>query len=226
MAIPKPRSKKQVLIVDDHPVMRKGLAQVIDQEPDLAVCGEADTACQALNSIAARKPDLVLADISLPDKSGLELIKDIQVYHPGLPVLAFSMHDEAIFAGRVLRAGGRGYLMKQATCATLLHAIRQVLAGEIYVSQKMSSKILELFSGRRSESVDSPAERLSDREFEIFQLIGQGAATREMAERLHLSVRTVEVHRGNIKKKLKLKNATELVRCAVRWSEAEGLGWG
>jgi DNA-binding NarL/FixJ family response regulator len=224
MAITKKRSKKRVLIVDDHPVMRQGLAQVIDQEPDLMACGEADTASQALNSIAARKPDLVLADISLPDKSGIELIKDIQVYHPDLPVLVFSMHDESLFAERVLRAGGRGYIMKHEAGAKLVQAIRQVLGGHIYVSEKMSARILETFSGRRTESVTSPVERLSDREFEVFQLIGQGGPTREIAERLHISAKTVEVHRANIKKKLKLKHAIELVRCAVRWAEAQNPG--
>ncbi|MGO8679079.1 MAG: response regulator transcription factor [Limisphaerales bacterium] len=213
-----------MLIVDDQPVMRQGLAQVIDHEPDLVVCGEADTASQALNSIAARKPDLVLADIALPDKSGIELIKDIQVYHPDLPVLVFSMHDESLFAERVLRAGGRGYIMKQADGRELVQAIRRVLAGHIYVSEKMSARILETFSGHRPESVDSPLERLSDREFEVFELVGQGSPTRLIAERLHISVKTVEVHRANIKKKLKLKNAIELVRCAVRWVEARNPG--
>ena len=224
MAATRNRSKKRVLIVDDQPVMRQGLAQVIDHEPDLVVCGEADTASQALNSIAARKPDLVLADIALPDKSGIELIKDIQVYHPDLPVLVFSMHDESLFAERVLRAGGRGYIMKQADGRELVQAIRRVLAGHIYVSEKMSARILETFSGHRPESVDSPIERLSDREFEVFELVGQGSPTRLIAERLHISVKTVEVHRANIKKKLKLKNAIELVRCAVRWVEARNPG--
>ncbi len=224
MAATRNRSKKRVLIVDDQPVMRQGLAQVIDHEPDLVVCGEADTASQALNSIAARKPDLVLADIALPDKSGIELIKDIQVYHPDLPVLVFSMHDESLFAERVLRAGGRGYIMKQADGRELVQAIRRVLAGHIYVSEKMSARILETFSGHRPESVDSPLERLSDREFEVFELVGQGSPTRLIAERLHISVKTVEVHRANIKKKLKLKNAIELVRCAVRWVEARNPG--
>jgi DNA-binding NarL/FixJ family response regulator len=224
MAITRKGPKKRVLIVDDQPVMRQGLMQVIDQEPDLMACGEAGTASQALNSIAARKPDLVLADISLPDKSGIELIKDIQVYHPDLPVLAFSMLDESLFAERVLRAGGRGYIMKQESGGKLVQAIRQVLGGQIYVSERMSARILDMFSGRRPENVDSPVERLSDREFEIFQFIGQGGATREIAQRLHISVKTVEVHRANIKKKLKLKNATELVRCAVRWSEAQNPG--
>ena len=211
--------KKLILIVDDHPMMRQGLAQLIEHESDLAVAAEADTAAQALNQIAARKPDLVLADISLPDRNGLELIKDLQVYHPGLPVLVVSMHDESLYAERVLRAGGRGYIMKQEGGKMLMQAIRQVLSGQIFVSEKMSAKILEIFSGRRAEASNSLAELLTDREFEIFQMVGQGKVTREIAEHLHLSVKTVEVHRANIKQKLKLKNGAELVRYAIRWVE-------
>ena len=147
-----PKPKKRILIVDDHPMMRQGLAQLIDHEPDLVTCSEADTAGQALQMINEQHPDLVLADISLPDKSGLELIKDLQVYRPDLPVLVVSMHDEALYAERVLRAGGRGYIMKQEGGKLLMQAIRQVLAGQIYVSGKMSAKILEIFSGRRAQA--------------------------------------------------------------------------
>ena len=215
------KGKKRVLIVDDHPMMRQGLAQLIDHEPDLVSCCEADSASQALSLIAANKPDLVLADISLPDKNGLELIKDIQALQPGLPVLVVSMHDEALYAERVLRAGGRGYIMKQEGGKALMSAIRQVLGGQIYVSEKMSSRILEIFSGHRAQTGSSPLERLSDREFEVFQLIGLGYGTRQVAERLHLSVKTVEVHRSNIKMKLKLRSGTELVRYAIRWMEAQ-----
>ena len=215
------RAKKQVLIVDDHPMMRQGLAQLIDQEPDLMACGEADSAAQALKCINADKPDLVLADISLPDRSGLELIKDIQTLHAGLPVLVVSMHDESLYAERVLRAGGRGYIMKQQGGKMLMRAIRQVLTGQIYVSEKMAAKILEIFSGHRAEVAHSPVERLSDREFEVFQFIGQGKGTRQIAEHLHLSVKTVEVHRANIKHKLELKRGTDLVRYAIRWTEVQ-----
>jgi DNA-binding NarL/FixJ family response regulator len=202
-------------------MMRQGLVQLIDHEPDLACGGEADTAAQALNCIAARQPDLILADISLPDKSGLELLKDIQVFHPTLPVLVFSMHDESVYAERVLRAGGRGYIMKQEGGKKLMQAIRQVLNGQIYVSEKISAKILEIFAGRRAEAADSPMELLTDREFEIFQLIGQGKGTREIAEHLHLSVKTVEVHRANIRRKLKLKTGAEVVRSAIRWFDSQ-----
>lgn len=215
------RQKKKVLIVDDHPMMRQGLAQLIGHEPGLAVSSEAGTAAQALNSVAGRKPDLVLVDISLPDKSGLELIKNIQALHPDLPILVVSMHDETIYAERVLRAGARGYIMKQEGGKKLLEGIRQVLEGQIFVSDRISSKLLETLSGRK-RSGSSPVETLSDREFEVFQLIGQGRSSREVAQQLHLSVKTVEVHRANIRNKMLLKSGAELVRFAIRWMEAQG----
>ncbi len=217
-----PKSKKRILIVDDHPMMRQGLAQLINNEPDLTVCCEADTAGQALDLLTASQPELVLADISLPDKNGLELIKDIHVLAPEVQILVVSMHDEALYAERVLRAGARGYIMKQEGGRKLMQAIRRILSGQIYVSDKMSARILEIFSGRRADGGESTVERLSDREFEVFQLIGEGKGTREIAGHLHLSVKTVEVHRANIKEKLKLRTATDLVRYAVRWAEAQG----
>ena len=218
-------AKTRILIVDDHPMMRQGLAQLVNNEPDLAVCCEAENAHQALAAIDKARPDLVLADITLPDKGGIELIKDIQAMHPGLAVLVISMHDESLYAERVLRAGGRGYIMKQEGGKKLMEAIRQVLSGQIYVSEKMSARILESFSGRRSPGADkSPVENLTDREFEVFQLIGQGKGTRQIAEKLHLSVKTVEVHRVNIKTKLKLESATELIRFAVRWVVGQAAG--
>lgn len=215
-------STRRILIVDDHPMMRKGLAQLIDNEPDLKVCAEADTAGQAIDAVARQKFDLALLDISLPDKNGLELIKDIRVLRPEIPVLVVSMHDEIIYAERVLRAGGRGYIMKQAGGEKFLRAIRQVLAGQIFVSEKMAARILEAFSGSQPDKSASPVGKLSDREFEIFQLISQGIGTRAIAQQLHLSVKTVEVHRANIKEKLSLKTATELVRYAVRWADSQG----
>lgn len=152
-------STKKILIVDDHPMMRQGLAQLIANEPDLKVCGEAETAADALGQMAQLKPDLVLVDITLPDKSGLELIKDIEAMHPGTEIIVISMHDEALYAERVLRAGGRGYIMKQAGGKKILEGIRQVLGGQIYVSEKMSAKILEIFSGRRADTATSPVEK-------------------------------------------------------------------
>ena len=205
-------------------MMRQGLAQLINNESDLMVSSEAETAEQALSIVSQSKPDLILADITLGGKSGLELIKDLQVLHPGLAVLVISMHDESIYAERVLRAGGRGYIMKQEGGKKIMEAIRQVLAGQIYVSEKMSAKILEIFSGRRDEAHHSPIERLTDREFEVFQLIGQGKGTRHIAAALHLSVKTVEVHRLHIKEKLQIEDAPSLVRYAVRWVETQKTG--
>lgn len=201
-------------------MMRQGLAALINNEKDLAVCREAESAAQAMEAIASAKPDLVIADITLPDKSGLELIKDTLALHPGLRILVVSMHDESLYAERVLRAGGRGYIMKQEGGRRLMEGIRQVLAGQIYVSEKMSKRILEIFSGRRDSSGGSPVEKLTDREFEVFQLIGGGKTTREIADRLRLSVKTVEVHRLHIKKKLGINTAAGLIRFAVRWVEA------
>ena len=212
---------ERILIVDDHPMMRTGLAQLIGNEPDLKVAAEADTAGQAINLVAKQNFDLALLDISLPDKNGLELIKDLRALRPELPILVVSMHDEMIYAERVLRAGGRGYIMKQEGGQKFLMAIRQVLAGKVFVSEKMSARILENFSGKAAESSSSPVKKLSDREFEVFQLIGQGVGTRAIAERLHLSVKTVEVHRANIKEKLQLSTATELLRFAVRWLDSQ-----
>ncbi len=214
-------SSKRILIVDDHPMMRTGLAQLIDNEPDLKVCAEADTAGQALEVVTTQKLDLVLLDISLPDKNGLEAIKDIHAQKPELPVLIVSMHDEALYAERVLRAGARGYIMKQEGGKKLMSAIRQVLSGQISVSEKMSARILEIFSGKRKVA-PTTVERLSDREFEVFQLIGQGKGTREIAQHLRLSVKTVEVHRANIKQKLDLKSGNDLVHHAIRWVDSQG----
>ncbi|MDR3377486.1 MAG: response regulator transcription factor [Verrucomicrobiae bacterium] len=212
---------KRLLIVDDHPMMRNGLAQLIDTEVDLKVGAQADTAGQAINAVIKQKFDLALVDISLPDKNGLELIKDLRSLAAAMPILVVSMHDELIYAERVLRAGARGYIMKQEGGQKFLQAIRQVLAGQIYVSEKMSARILENLSGQQTAAAGSPVRRLSDREFEVFQLIGQGVGTSEIASRLRLSVKTVEVHRANIKQKLNLATATELVRYAVRWVDSQ-----
>jgi DNA-binding NarL/FixJ family response regulator len=220
----KTRPPQKILIVDDHPMMRQGLAQLIGHDSSLKVCGDAGDAAAALEKTAALKPDLVLVDISLPGKNGLELIKDLQALHPGVLTLVISMHDEGLYAERVLRAGGRGYIMKQEGGKKIAQAVRQVLDGHIYVSEKMSAKILEVFSGRGAEVAASPVERLTDREFEVFQLIGQGFDTKPLAEKLHLSPKTIEVHRANIKAKLNLKSMGELIRYAVRWAESQNTG--
>jgi DNA-binding NarL/FixJ family response regulator len=216
-------SVKRILIVDDHPMLRAGLAELIRQESGLEASAQADSARAAIDLVTHQSFDIALLDISLPDKSGLELIKDIVALRPGLPLLVFSMHDETMYAERVLRAGARGYLMKREGGEKLLAAIRQVLGGQLYVSPAMSARILEAFSGRQSEHLGSPVQKLSDREFEVFQHIGLGTGTREIAEKLHLSVKTIEVHRANIKEKLGLKRSTELMRYAVRWVDSQSL---
>jgi DNA-binding NarL/FixJ family response regulator len=217
-----PRTK--ILIVDDHPMMREGLAQLIGSQQDMTVCGEAGNAHEALEKVRLLKPSLVLADITLPGRDGLELIKDIQALEAGVSVLVLSMHDESLYAERVLRAGGRGYVMKQEGGKRIMEAIRQVSAGHIFVSEKMSAKILEIFSGHRSEGGHSPVETLTDREFQVLQYIGRGVGTKEMAKELHVSPKTIEVHRANIKVKLQIKSMAELIRFAVRWVDSEKQG--
>ena len=214
-------AKKRLLILDDHPMMREGLTQLINNEPDLTVCGEAGTGREGLDLIGTLKPDLLLADISLPDKNGLEVIKETQALHPGLAVLVISMHDETLYAERALRAGARGYIMKHEGGKKLMAAIRHVLSGQIYVSEKMSAKLLESFSGQSEPAGRRPMENLTDREFEVLQLLGQGKGTREIAGQIHLSPKTVEAHRANIKRKLNLKTGPELIRYAVRWVETQ-----
>jgi DNA-binding NarL/FixJ family response regulator len=218
--MPTHKERKRVFIVDDHPVFREGLVGLVKREPDFMVCGEADNASHALSAIESLKPDLVLADIGLPGKSGLELLKDLRAMCPELAVLVISMYEETLYAERVLRAGARGYLMKQEGPENILRAMRQVLNGQTYVSERMSVRILNVFSGR-SDKARSPIARLSDREFEILQLIGQGKDSSAIAKHLHVSSKTVDAHRGHIKEKLNLKNGTELIYYAVRWVGAQ-----
>jgi DNA-binding NarL/FixJ family response regulator len=218
---PSVKPRRRILILDDHPVTRYGLTQLLSHEPDLLVCGEAETAAQALAAIESVRPDLVLADITMPGRSGLEFIKDAQAQHPGVAVLVLSMHDETIYAERVLRAGGRGYIMKNEGGEKLLEAIRQVLQGRVYVSQRMSAALLEGFTPRRSSAREATPAALSDREFEVFQLIGQGLSTQQIGQQLNLSVKTVGTHRLHIKQKLKLGTGPELIRHAVRWAAAQ-----
>jgi DNA-binding NarL/FixJ family response regulator len=217
-----PRKPKQrVVLVDDHPMMRQGTAQLIHQQKDLMVCCEAATAAEAMRRIDSDPPDLAIVDVSLEGSSGLELIKDLRVRHPEVRVLVLSMHDESLYAERMLRAGARGYVMKQAGGETLMTAIRQVLSGRVYLSDQMSARLLDALTERRPRASHSPIEKLSDREFEIFQLVGEGKSTHEIAQQLHLSPKTVDTHRGRIKEKLQLKSVTALVRHAVRWVESQ-----
>jgi DNA-binding NarL/FixJ family response regulator len=218
VAPPLKSPKRRILIVDDHAIVREGLAQLINSEADLAVCGEVDSAQRAIDAINALKPDIAIVDISLSSMNGIELIKNIKVQHPTLPILVLSMHDESLYAERALRAGAKGYIMKQEGTENLRLAIRQVLNGEIYLSTRMSGKMLTQLAGG-SKDLGSPIERMSDRELEVFQLIGQGLGTRQIAEKLHLSIKTIESYREHIKQKMNFKNGTELVQQAVQWVE-------
>ena len=215
------KKKRRVLVVDDHPIVRQGLSQLINQQTDLVVCGEAEDAPMALEAINTLGPDVALIDISLADSNGLELIKDIKARHSRLPILAVSMHDESLYAERTLRAGALGYIMKQEATDKVLGAIRTVLNRKIYVSDSMATKMLEKFVNGQIEATSSSIERLSDRELEVFQLIGRGYATRQVAEKLNLSVKTIETYREHIKDKMNLKNAAELVKHACQWVQSK-----
>lgn len=214
------KKKKRILLIDDHPVMRHGLAQLVRSESDLDVCGEAGNAADGLQAVGKLKPDLVIVDLTLPDKHGLEFIKDLHALHPGTLVLVLSMHDEFLYAERALRAGARGYVMKETAAETLILAARRVVEGGIYVSERIAGQMLELVAGQGKKAGVSPLERLTDRELEVLQLIGQGRATRIIAEQLHISARTVDAHRSHIKDKLQLEDGPALVRYAVRWMES------
>ena len=220
-----PLDKSRVLIVDDHPIVRQGLIQLIDQTNDLCGCGEAGDAPQALELVVSLKPDIVIIDISLsrgPD--GMELLKTIRKDHPSLPVLILSMHDESCYAERVLRSGANGYIMKAEAPQTLLIAIRQILGGEIYVSETMSRRILHKFAGGASTERSSPIDSLTDRELQVFRLVGRGQGTRQIAEDLQLSIKTIESHYAHIKDKLSLRNSRQLVQTAIEWAGLQGSG--
>jgi DNA-binding NarL/FixJ family response regulator len=213
--------KSRILVVDDHPIVRQGLSQLIGQETDMEVVGEAEDAPEALEVIEKIHPDIALVDISLKETSGIELIKDIHIRYPRLPVLVLSMHQESFYAERVLRAGAKGYVTKEEATEKVVAAIRQVLAGQIYLSDRMASKMLSKLVEGRPGNDGLSVERLSDRELEVFECIGQGLTTRQISTRLNHSVKTVESHRANIKRKLKLQNATELLQYAVQWVQSE-----
>ncbi len=216
------RTKNRVLIVDDHPIVRQGLKGLISQAPDLTVCGEAETIYDALKAIEQLEPHIVVVDISLKGESGVDLIKDIRIRYPDLPVLTLSMYDEAIYAERVLRAGARGYVTKEEAAENVLQAIRQVLKGQIFLSDRMSAKMLSKLVGGRSGPQEISIDRLSDRELQVFELIGRGMSTRMIAETLHLSIKTIESHRANIKEKLQIDSATELLQHAIHWLQSQG----
>src|SRR5437762_11111986 len=211
------KPKTRVLLVDDHPILRRGLAQLINQEADMAVCGEAEDAPKAFEAFSTLQPDIAVIDVCLKGGNGIELIKNVKARFPDLPILVLSMHDESLYAERALRAGGLGYIMKEEAIEQVLVAIRRALNGEIFLSDKMKSKMLQQLATGRTKQVMSPIEALTDRELEVFRLIGEGHSTRQIAGELHLSIRTVEAYREYIKAKLNLKNSTELVPHAFQW---------
>lgn len=215
------KPKSRVMLVDDHPLLRRGLAQLINMEADLMVCAEAEDSPRAFTTVCEQQPDVVLVDISLKGGNGIELIKNIKARFPDMPMLVLSMHDESLYAERAIRAGSRGYIMKEEATEKVLGAIRKVLSGEIYLSEKMQAKMLQQIANGRTKMVNSPIEYLTDRELEVFRLIGEGRSTRQIAAELHLSVRTVEAYREYIKSKLNLKNSTELVQHAFHWVHHE-----
>ncbi len=215
------KTKKKIIIVDDHPIFRLGLAELINQEDDLEVCGSAESETEAWVVIEQLKPDLIIADITLKEGDGINLVKDAGNRYPELPILVLSMHDEMLYAERALHTGAKGYIMKQEAMESVVTAIRQVLAGKVYVNDKVKDLILANIADTPKKKGKSPIERLTNREREVFAYIAKGFSTREIAEKLHLSVKTIGTHKEKIKDKLKLKHANELVRFAVHWQKNE-----
>ena len=224
MAVEKPREgqKQRILIVDDHPIVREGLTTIINEQTDLVVCGEAEDAQTALEAVGTLRPDLMIVDISLKGINGIELVKLIQRRYEKMPILVLSMHDESLYVERVLRAGARGYIMKQEGTEKVVTAIHKILGGDIYVSEAMRKKLLRTFQKSQPETSGPSVERLSDRELEVFRLIGQGYGTRQIADTLHVSVKTVNTYRQHIKEKLKFETGSEVLRHAIQWVQSEG----
>jgi DNA-binding NarL/FixJ family response regulator len=213
--------KKTVFVVDDHPLLRQGLTLMINREPDLTVCGEAEDAQAAMRSIAAKKPDILIADISLNGPDGLDMLKSVRTLYPELPVLVLSMHDESIYAERALRARANGYIMKQEATEKVLVAVRRILGGDIYLSDRMANKLLHQYISGSAVDMKSRLSALSDRELEVFRLIGEARSTRQIAEKLHLSIKTVETYQAHIKDKLALRSGRELVQHAIQSTISE-----
>lgn len=208
---------RRVLIVDDHPIVRQGLRRIMDNEDDLVVCGEAETVRDARAAIKELNPDVMIVDISLKQGDGIELVREVRAHHPRLPILVLSMHDETIYAERMLSAGANGYIMKQAASEQFLGALRRVLAGGVYVSEAIGNNMIQKIAAGGSYTSANLVDRLSNRELQVLHMIGKGMSTRETAESLNLSVKTVESHRQRIKRKLNLTSGTQLVQYAVNW---------
>lgn len=221
-----PTSKLRIMLVDDHPMTREGLAAIINRQEDLQVCCQASNPAEAIHTLGRHRTQFMVTDLTMPGRSGVEFIKDVHALEPELPILVLSMHDEMLYAERCLRAGARGYLMKDAGSAKVLEVIRIVAGGQSYVSPQMSARLLDAVTGRRPRGSNSPIEKLSDREFEVFQLLGHGKSTKEIAAALNLSPKTVDVHRASIKEKLEIKDANALIHHAVRWVETEAAQGG
>jgi DNA-binding NarL/FixJ family response regulator len=214
-------TKKRILVVDDHPIVRQGLTLLINREPDLVVCGEAEETMGAMHVLASARPDVLIVDISLNGPDGLDLLKNLRTTHPNLPVLILSMHDESIYAERALRAGANGYIMKQEATGKVLVAVRRILNGEIYVSDRIANNMLKHYITGSGTLRNSSIADLSDRELEVFRLIGEGHGSRQIAEELHLSIKTVESYQAHIKEKLSLRSARELMQHAIQWNMNE-----
>ena len=215
------KNPTKIFLVEDHPIFRKGLAQLINNEEDMTVCGEAEDTISAMKAIKKSKPDLIIVDISLKDRSGIDLIKDTRDEFTNMPIIVLSMHDEKIYAERTLRAGAKGYIMKQEAPETIIKAIHHVLNGNIFVSDEIATRIFSMMADGKSNLENSPIDRLSDRELEVFELIGQGFGTRQIARKLYISIKTVENHRIHIKEKLSLKTAIELIQKATLWVQKD-----
>ncbi len=210
--------KSRVFVVDDHPIVRQGLAMLVNREPDLTVCGDAVDAQSAMQAMIASKPDILVLDISLNGPDGLDLLKSVRSRYPDLPVLVLSMHDESIYAERALRAGAQGYIMKQEATDKVLVALRRILSDEIYVSDRIANRMLQHYIGNSAAGKPSSIADLTDRELEVFRLIGEGHSTRQIAAELHISVKTVESYQAHIKEKLSLRSGRELVQHAIQWA--------
>jgi DNA-binding NarL/FixJ family response regulator len=218
---PSPPKQRKVLLVDDHPLLLSGIERLIESEADLCVCGMAGDVQSALQMVELHHPDLVITDLTLPGRNGMELIKDLGATHPELPVIAFSMHDEMLYAERVLRAGGKGYVMKESPPGRLLQAIRAVLAGEIFVSSRLNKQLLKSIAcGKGAARPRHLLESLTDREMEVFEMLGGAGTLHEIAETLGISPRTLDAHRAHIREKLGLADSSELTRQAIRWAES------
>ena len=221
MTLSTAKPKRKVFLVDDHPLVREWLTNLINQQPDLAVCGETESAPRALQAIAAAQPEAAIVDLSLKDSSGIELIKSLKLSHPEVAVLVLSMHDESLYAERALRAGAKGYIMKRETPRKVIEGIRQILDGKVFVSDSVKEALALRLVENKTQTLRAPVEQLSDRELEVFEMLGQGLGTRQIADALRVSIKTVQAYCARAKEKLNVRSATELLREAIRWNESK-----